>query len=259
MLCLCLLSKSRRRRRWKLLGTICFLVKSVSLRLINDYDEGTKNVPGDGERKKGFIWTWARVERSRESRVSCWGVRWGGGFLCALFEAEVLTEGPWPPLSRNSLTLSLRARREHGGLTYCTAGAGREHKVERCKGQLQPTNHLTQCWAVALCLLWVIQSMFLCLMSHFTDLRVGSRWWEGHYEAVSVTGLSTAPCLLQVRGFLSGPLNGMCTKSKKPLFDIFMISIWMGFVHCSWPFSLSCAPPGVRVHLSGRPANDDLH
>lgn len=51
---------------------VCFLVKSVSLRLINDCDEGTESVPGDGERKKrGFIWSWARVERARESRVSC--------------------------------------------------------------------------------------------------------------------------------------------------------------------------------------------
>lgn len=30
-----------------------FLVKSFSLRLINDCDEGTDSVPGDGERKKG--------------------------------------------------------------------------------------------------------------------------------------------------------------------------------------------------------------
>lgn len=48
------------------MGAVCFLVKSVLLRLINDCDEGTESVPGDGERKKGFIWSWARVERARE-------------------------------------------------------------------------------------------------------------------------------------------------------------------------------------------------
>lgn len=53
---------------------------------------------------------WRERERA-EFHVEQWGGV--GGFLCALFEAEVLTEGPWPPLSRNSLTLSLRARRAH--------------------------------------------------------------------------------------------------------------------------------------------------
>lgn len=62
-------------------------------------------------------------ERERASALVREG--WGGwwwGFLCALFRAEVLTEGPWPPLSRNSLTLSLRAQRAHM-LRHCMAGA----------------------------------------------------------------------------------------------------------------------------------------
>lgn len=84
MLFFCLLSKRKRRRR-KLLGAVCFLVKSLSLRLINDCDEATESVTGDGERKNGFIWSWARVERARKSRVSCWGERWGGGIpVCSV-------------------------------------------------------------------------------------------------------------------------------------------------------------------------------
>lgn len=50
------------------MGAVCFLVNSE---LINDCDEGTESVAGDGERKNGFIWSWARVERARKSSVSC--------------------------------------------------------------------------------------------------------------------------------------------------------------------------------------------
>lgn len=56
----------------ELLGPVCFLAKPLSLRLINGRDEGAGSVAGDGEGgKNGFIWSWARVERARKSRVSC--------------------------------------------------------------------------------------------------------------------------------------------------------------------------------------------
>lgn len=47
---------------------------------------------GKRERERGtrFIWTWARGERAD---FQPWLGR-EGGFLCALFRAEVLTEGP---------------------------------------------------------------------------------------------------------------------------------------------------------------------
>lgn len=44
-------------------------------------------------------------------------------------------------------------------------------------GRSQPTKY----GAVAACLPRVIESMFLCLTSHFRDLRVGSRRREGSY------------------------------------------------------------------------------
>lgn len=109
-------------------------------------------------------------ERERASALVREG--WGGwwwGFLCALFRAEVLTEGPWPPLSRNSLTLSLRAQRAHM-LWHCMAGAfgkGRGGETEPSK---QPTN-TTQHRAVP----GVIESMFLCLTSHFRDPKGGPK------------------------------------------------------------------------------------
>lgn len=36
----------------RLLGVVYFYLKSNLLRLINDFDEGSDSVPGDGERKK---------------------------------------------------------------------------------------------------------------------------------------------------------------------------------------------------------------
>lgn len=45
----------------------------------------------------------------------------------------------------------------------------------------QPTSQPTQYGAVAACLPRVIESVFLCLTSHFRDLRVGSRQREGSY------------------------------------------------------------------------------
>lgn len=48
-------------------------------------------------------------------------------------------------------------------------------------GRSQPTSQPTQYRAVAACLPRVNESMFLCLTSHFSDLRVGSRQREGSY------------------------------------------------------------------------------
>lgn len=149
MLFLCLLSK--RKEEAKAVGCTLFFSE---LRLINDCDEGTESVAGDGERKNGFIWSWARVERARKSRVSCWGVRWGGDscVLCSRLRCWLKD-----PDLRSAGTAWLY-HSEHGGLTCCTAGAGREHKVERCDGERpsQPNGHPTQCWAAAACLLGVI-------------------------------------------------------------------------------------------------------
>lgn len=52
----------------RLLGVVYFYLKSNLPGLINDFDEGSDSVPGDGERKKRergtwFIWTQARRER----------------------------------------------------------------------------------------------------------------------------------------------------------------------------------------------------
>lgn len=161
----------------RVLRVVYFYLKSNLPSLINDSDEGSDSVPGDGEMKKRegerasrFIWTRAGGERERASALVREG--WGGwwwGFLCALFRAEVLTEGPWPPLSRNSLTLSLRAQRAHM-LRHCMAGAfgkGRGGETEPSK---QPTN-TTQHRAVP----GVIESMFLCLTSHFRDPKGGPK------------------------------------------------------------------------------------
>lgn len=77
------------------MGAVCFLVKSVLLGLINDCDEGTESVPGDGERKKGlYLELGQGGESEREQSFMLSSVVGWGGFLCALFEAEVLTEGP---------------------------------------------------------------------------------------------------------------------------------------------------------------------
>lgn len=85
------------RPKRRLLGVVYFYLKSNLPSLINDFDEGSDSVPGDGERKRRerergtrFIWSWARGERAE---VQLWLGR-EGGFLCALFRAEVLTEGP---------------------------------------------------------------------------------------------------------------------------------------------------------------------
>lgn len=52
------------RPKWRLEGVVYFYLKSNLPSLINDSDEGSDSVPGDGERKKReratrFIWTWA--------------------------------------------------------------------------------------------------------------------------------------------------------------------------------------------------------
>lgn len=74
------------------MGAVCFVVKPLSLRLINDCAEGTESVAGDGERKK---WVYLELGQSGESeKEQSFMLLGGGGFLCALFEAEVLTEGP---------------------------------------------------------------------------------------------------------------------------------------------------------------------
>lgn len=78
-------------------GVVYFYLKSNLPSLINDFDEGSDSVPGHGERRKRergtrFIWTWARGESER-AEFQPWLGR-EGGFLCALFRAEVLTEGP---------------------------------------------------------------------------------------------------------------------------------------------------------------------
>lgn len=109
------LSKSRKRRRRRLLGTVFFFLWNlfhsgwlmIVMRVLTVCQEMER-------KKKGGLFgagpEWRERERA-EFHVEEWGGV--GGFLCALFEAEVLTEGPWPPLSRNSLTLSLRAWRAH--------------------------------------------------------------------------------------------------------------------------------------------------
>lgn len=87
-----------------------------------------------------FVWTWAWGERAVfQPQLG----RDEGRFLCALFRAEVVTEGPWPPLSRNSLTLSLWAQRAHMP-QHSTAGAvvwaGWRRGGDRTGRQNQPTN-----------------------------------------------------------------------------------------------------------------------
>lgn len=53
----------------RLAGVVYFYLKSNLPSLINDSDEGSDSVPGDGERRKReratrFIWTWAGGERA---------------------------------------------------------------------------------------------------------------------------------------------------------------------------------------------------
>lgn len=80
----------------RLLGVVYFYLKSNLPSLINDSDEGSDSVPGDGKREKEreratrFIWTRAGGERAELQPQ----LEREGGFLCALFRAEVLTEGP---------------------------------------------------------------------------------------------------------------------------------------------------------------------
>lgn len=57
----------------RVLRVVYFYLKSNLPSLINDSDEGSDSVPGDGEMKKRegerasrFIWTWAGGERARE-------------------------------------------------------------------------------------------------------------------------------------------------------------------------------------------------
>lgn len=66
----------------RVLGVVYFYLKSNLPSLINDSDEGSDSVPGDGEMKKGegerasrFIWT--RAGGERESFCPGWGgMRW---------------------------------------------------------------------------------------------------------------------------------------------------------------------------------------
>ena len=94
----CCINRSLKRR---LLGVVYFYSRSNSPRLINDFDEGSDSVPGDGEggkereREVPGLFAAGPEEREGERDLSFspgWGVI--GGFLCALFRAEVLTEGP---------------------------------------------------------------------------------------------------------------------------------------------------------------------
>lgn len=112
---LALLSRGWRRRRTvnevdcyrnqgpkrRLLGEVYFYLKSNLPSLINDFDEGSDSVPGDGERKKKerervVPGLFGPVPEERERERAEFQPRIGreGGFLCALFRAEVLTEGP---------------------------------------------------------------------------------------------------------------------------------------------------------------------
>lgn len=105
-------------------GPVYFYLKSNLPALINDSDEGSDRAPWDGEMKKSERYqVYLGLRREGLSASPGWGGKGGGqGFLCAPFRAEVLTEEPWPPLSRNSLTLSLGAQRAHM-LRSGTAGA----------------------------------------------------------------------------------------------------------------------------------------
>ena len=73
---------------------VYFYLKSNLPSLINDFDEGSDSVPGDGERKKETELP-GLFGPGLEARAEFqpWLGR-EGGFLCALFRAEVLTEGP---------------------------------------------------------------------------------------------------------------------------------------------------------------------
>lgn len=81
----------------RLLGVVYFYLKSNLPRLINDFDEGSDSVPGDGERKKRERERYQVYldlgQRRERAGFQPWLGR-EGGFLCALFRAEVLTEGP---------------------------------------------------------------------------------------------------------------------------------------------------------------------
>ncbi len=87
----------------RLLDVVYFYLKSNLPSLINDFDEGSDSVPGDGERKKrerervvpGLFGPGPEEkERERKRAEFQRGLGREGGFLCALFRAEVLTEGP---------------------------------------------------------------------------------------------------------------------------------------------------------------------
>lgn len=58
------------------MGAVYILVKSLLLRLINDCDEGTASVAGDGERKK---WVYLELGQSGESEKEQSFMLWGGG------------------------------------------------------------------------------------------------------------------------------------------------------------------------------------
>lgn len=72
--------------------------------LINDSDEGSDRSSGDGELKKKMkeraeklagLFGSRQRDGERGLSTSPWfGMEGRGGFLCALFRAEVLTEGP---------------------------------------------------------------------------------------------------------------------------------------------------------------------
>lgn len=166
---------------------------------------------------------------------------------------------------------------EHRGLTCY--GAARQGpgglRVEgggwQQDGQNQPTQHR----AVAVCLPWVIESMFLCLTSHFRDLGVGLRQCEGSYWGHQC---NCNVCLLFTLHFhcvfficsISFP-QYCCSHAQNEIIIIYFLwcvcLIWISF-RCCWSVTpgprfdqLASAVPHreVRVQLSGQPANDDLH
>lgn len=266
----------------RLLGVVYFYLKSNLLRLINDFDEGSDSVPGDGEKEKrerGVPGLFGPQPEEREGAdfQACLGRE--GGDSC------VLCSGPrcWlkDPDPRSAGTAWLY-HSEHRGLTCCGAArqgpGGARGGVRRGEvgwprdGQFQPASQPTQHRAVAACLPRVIESMFLCLTSHFRDPRVGPRQREGSYWGHQC---NCNVCLLFTLYFPSpfSPLpcfftHTLAAHAQEVHTEFFynVKSVWFeGYLSVyrtlqAKDFPRSPQPPrGVRVQLSGRPANDDLH
>lgn len=139
---------SIRRVEGRLLGVVYFYLKSNLHGLINDFDEGSDSVPGDGKRKKRerepatrFIWTLAGGERAE---LQPWLGR-EGGFLCSVqgwgADWRTLTSAQQEQL--DSITLSTEgsyAASLHGmGLGGC-GWRGRRMARGWTEPTSQPTN-----------------------------------------------------------------------------------------------------------------------